>query len=35
MVEPTVAIDAPQRLNAIKISPDGKLLAAGSDSGEV
>jgi hypothetical protein len=35
MVDPTLGIDVPQRLNAIKISPDGKLLAAGSDTGEV
>jgi WD40 repeat protein len=35
VVEPTQSIETGQRLNAIKISPDGRLLACGSDTGEV
>jgi hypothetical protein len=35
VVEPVDVIDTGIKLNTIQISPDGKLLAAGSDSGEV
>jgi protein-disulfide isomerase len=35
VVEPVEQIETGFKLNSIEISPDGKLLAAGNDNGDV
>ena len=35
MIEPVLQIESGFKLNTIEISPDGKLLGAGTDNGDV